>query len=180
MAAAGADMKMGEAEANAFLTDLAVTRNVSASTQTQALCALMFLYKEVLGAKTDWIEVAVRAQRPKRLPVVPRREEVRALLAGMQGVPKLCATLLYGAGLRLLECLELRIKDIDFDLGEILIRDGKGRKDRVTTMPDGAKNSLLVHLEHVWRLHQQDLREDAGAVTLPDALARKYPGAARE
>jgi len=171
---------MGEAEANAFLTDLAVTRKVSASTQTQALCALMFLYKEVLGAKADWIEIAVRAQRPKRLPVVLRRDEVRAVLEEMHGVPKLCATLLYGAGLRLSECLELRVKDIDFDRSEILVRDGKGQKDRVTTLPGSAKNSMWVHLEHVRRLHQRDLREGAGAVALPGALPRKYPTAAQE
>lgn len=106
--------EMGEAEANALLSDLAVTRKVSASTQIQALCALMFLYKEVLGQKTDWIELTVRAQRPKRLPVVLTRDEVRTILAEMRGVPGLCAALLYGAGLRLMECLELRVKELDF------------------------------------------------------------------
>jgi integron integrase len=172
--------EMGAAEANAFLTDLAVARKVSASTQTQALCALMFLYREVLREKADWIEVAVSARRPKRLPVVLCRDEVRAVLEEMQGVPRLCATILYGAGLRLLECLELRVKDIDFSRGEILVRDGKGQKDRVTALPAGAKNALLTHLESVRRLHGRDLAEGAGAVALPDALARKYPNAARE
>jgi integron integrase len=111
---------------------------------------------------------------------VLRRDEVRAVLEEMHGVPKLCATLLYGAGLRLSECLELRVKDIDFDRSEILVRDGKGQKDRVTTLPGSAKNSMWVHLEHVRRLHQRDLREGAGAVALPGALPRKYPTAAQE
>jgi integron integrase len=140
----------------------------------------MFLYKEVLGGKADWIEVAVRAQRPKRLPVVLRREEVRAVLKEMHGVPRLCATLLYGAGLRLLECLELRVKEIDFSRGEILVREGKGQKDRVTALPGGIKDSLMGHLESVRRLHQRDLREGAGEVALPEALTRRYPNAARE
>jgi integron integrase len=171
---------MGEAEANAFLTDLAVTRKVSASTQTQALCALMFLYKGVLGQQADWIEITVRAQRPKRLPVVLSRDEVRAVLAELCGVLRLCATLMYGAGLRLMECIELPVKDIDFTRGEILVRDGKGQKDRMTALPRGVKDPLLAHLELVRQLHQRDLREGAGEVMLPDALARKYPNAARE
>ena len=164
--------EMGEAETNSFLSDLASERHVSASTQTQALCALMFLYREVLGQKTEWIEVAVRPQQPARLPVVLTREEVRSLLGKMNGVPRLAATLLYGAG--------LRVKDVEFGKCEILIRDGKGRKDRITMLPSAVKEQLLEHMSAVRILHQRDLDRGAGAVALPDALARKYPNACRE
>jgi integron integrase len=167
-------------ETNAFLSDLASAGHVSASTQTQALCALMFLYKEVLGQKTEWIEVSVRPQRPSRLPVVLTRDEVRSLLGNMDGVPRLVATLLYGAGLRLLECLELRIKDVELGRGEIVIRDGKGRKDRITMLPGSVRGQLLEHMRVVHALHQRDLDQGAGAVALPDALIRKYPNACRE
>jgi integron integrase len=171
---------MGELESNAFLSDLASAKHVSASTQMQALCALMFLYKEVLGLKTEWIEVSVRPQRPARLPVVLTREEIRSLLGNMDGVPRLAATLLYGAGLRLLECLELRIKNVEFARREILIRDGKGRKDRITMLPGSVREQLLEHISVVHTLHRRDLDQGAGAVALPDALIRKYPNACRE
>jgi len=165
---------------NAFLSDLASNRNVSASTQTQALCALLFLYRDVLKQHRDWIEVTVRAQRPKRLPAVLTREEVRAVFGQLNGVCHLIASILYGSGLRLTECLELRIKDLDIVRGEILVRDGKGRKDRVTMLSRTVRERLPAHLESVRSLHQRDLREGVGGVLLPDALERKYPNAPKE
>ncbi len=168
------------AELDHFLTDLATTRNVSASTQTQALCALLFLYREVLKQPLDWIEVAVRAKRPKRLPVVLTRDEVRRLLGAMSGTPKIVASILYGAGLRLMECLEMRVKDVELSRGEIRVRDGKGRKDRVTMLPRAVKETLSAHLAIVQKLHQRDLKEGAGQVWLPDALERKCPNANTE
>jgi integron integrase len=173
-------LEMGEPEINQFLTDLAVRKKVSASTQNQALSAILFLYQRVLEKPLEWVNPAVRAKKPKRLPVVLTREEVRTILCLMDGAPKLIATLLYGAGLRLHECLELRFKDIDFTTNQILVRDGKGQKDRITTLPASVKEPLLAHLRDVWRLHQRDLRENAGRVELPFALARKYRNADRE
>ena len=173
-------LDMGEPEINQFLTDLAVNKKVSASTQNQALSALLFLYQHVLKKPLEWIDPAVRAKKPKRLPVVLTREEVKAILGPMEGGPKLVATLLYGAGLRLNECLHLRFKDIDFTRNQILVREGKGQKDRITTLPASVKEALLAHLRDVWRLHQRDLREGAGRVVLPYALNRKYPNADRE
>jgi integron integrase len=172
--------EMGEAEVDAFLSHLAVDGKVSASTQIQALCALMFLYRDVLEQKADWIQLSVRANRPARLPVVLRRDEVRLLLAQMRGVTKLVACLLYGAGLRLMECLELRVKDLDLTRGEILVRDGKGRKDRRTIIPDGLRDSLREQLKHAQSVHMADLSKGFGRVVLPDALDRKYPNASRE
>ena len=134
----------------------------------------------MLDKPLEWIIPAVRAKTPKRLPVVLSREEVKVIIDGMEGSPKLVATLLYGAGLRLTECLQLRFKDFDFAGYEILVRDGKGQKDRVTTLPASIKEPLLAHLRDVWRLHQRDLREGAGRVVLPYALAREYPNADRE
>jgi integron integrase len=173
-------LEMGEPEINQFLTDLAVNKKVSASTQNQALSAILFLYQDVLKKPLEWIDPAVRAKKPKRLPAVLTREEVKAILDSMEGAPKLVATLLYGAGLRLHECLQLRFKDIDFKTNQILVRDGKGQKDRITTLPTSVKEPLLAHLRDVWRLHQKDMREGAGRVLLPYALARKYPNADRE
>lgn len=164
--------EMGEPEINQFLTDLAANKKVSASTQNQALSAPLFLYQRVLEKPLDWVHPAVRAKKPKRLPVVLTREEVKKILDRMDGAPKLVATLLYGAGLRLHECLELRFKDIDFTNHQILVRDGKGQKDRITT--------LLAHLRDVWRLHQRDLREGTGRVVLLHAVSRKYPNADRK
>jgi integron integrase len=173
-------LEMGEPEINQFLTDLAVSKKVSASTQNQALSAILFFYQRVLDKPLEWVNPAVRAKKPKRLPVVLTREEVRTILGLMDGAPKLVAILLYGAGLRLHECLEVRCKDIDFTTNQILVRDGKGQKDRITTLPASIKEPLLAHLRDVWRLHQKDLRESAGRVVLPYALARKYPNADRE
>ena len=173
-------LEMGELEINQFLTDLAVSKKVRASTQNQALSAILFLYQQVLNKSLEWVNPAVRAKKPKRLPVVLTREEVRTILDLMAGATKLVAILLYGAGLRLKECLELRFKDIDFKTNQILVREGKGQKDRVTTLPASVKEALLDHLRGVWRLHQRDLPEGAGRVVLPHALALKYQNADRE
>ena len=172
--------EMGEAEINRFLTHLAVAENVAASTQNQALAAILFLYQAVLAKDLDRIDGIVRAKKPKRLPVVLTRDEVRALLGRISGTPKLAARLLYGGGLRLLEALRLRVKEFDFGANQITIRDGKGQKDRVTMLPASAKESLFNHLEQVRRIHREDLNHGFGRVYLPDALARKYPNADRE
>jgi integron integrase len=172
--------EMGEAEIDVFLTHLATQRNVSASTQNQALAAILFPYRHVLGRPLAWIEPAVHAKRPERLPVVLTRQVVRQVLDGMTGVPRLVAALLYGAGLRLMETLTLRVKDIDFERNEIRLREGKGRKDRVTMLPRVVSAELQKHLEGVRTLHERDLKENAGRVILPDALTGKYPNADRE
>jgi len=169
--------EMGEAEITGFLTHLAVRSRVSASTQNQALSALLFLYREVLRRELEWLDNVVRAKRPVRLPVVLSRREVEALLSGLRGAPRLMASLLYGSGLRLLECCHLRVKDLHFDRGEITVRDGKGRKDRVTIFPERLHGPLAAHLERVRRLHASDLAAGAGSVELPAALERKYPRA---
>jgi len=171
---------MGAAEVTAFLTSLAVHRKVAASTQNQALSALLFLYREVLGLELPWLDDVVRAKRPLHLPVVLTRDEVRAVLHRLDGVPRLMAILLYGAGLRLLECCRLRVKDIDFARNQIAIRDGKGRKDRPTMLPAAVKTELAAHLARVREQHQADLRHAAGWVELPGALWRKYPNAGRD
>ncbi len=149
--------KMGESEITAFLSDLATNAHVAASTQNQALAALLFLYQRVLGRDLDWLANLVHAKRPERLPLVLSRGEVSAVLDRMGGVPALMATLLYGSGLRVLECAELRVKDLDFDRRELTVHDGKGRKDRVTMLPDRLKPSLLGHLATVRDLHEKDL-----------------------
>jgi len=172
--------EMGEAEIEAFLTFLADEGKVSASTQNQALAAILFLYRNVLDRQLNWIELAVRAKPPERLPVVLTRQEVRLVLGLVLGVPHLVLSLLYGAGLRLMEALCLRVKDLDFERSEILIRDGKGRKDRVSMLPRTSSEAIQKHLEQVRRIHERDLQEHAGRVTLPDALMRKYPNADRE
>jgi integron integrase len=169
--------EMGDAEVRQFLTDLAENRTVSASTQNQALNALVFLYREVLQLPLGKMEPFVRAKRPKNLPVVLTKTEVQSVLKRLTGVPRLAALLLYGAGLRLLECLTLRVKDLDFERMEIRVRRGKGEKDRVTMLPASAKEELLEHLKSVKRLHERDLREGAGRTKLPYAIARKYPKA---
>jgi integron integrase len=150
------------------------------STQNQALSALLFLYREVLVVELPWLDDVVRAKRPLHLPVVLTRDEVRAVLQRLDGVPRLMSILLYGAGLRLLECCRLRVKDVDFAMHEITIRDGKGSKDRRTMLPALVKAELVAHLERVREQHQADLRHGAGWVELPGALMRKYPNAGRD
>jgi len=172
--------EMGETEINQFLTHLAVRENVSASTQNQALSATLFLYQVVLERQLDRLDGLVRAKKPARLPVVLSRDEARTLLASLSGTSKLVCLLLYGAGLRLLEALRLRVKDVDLAMNQITVRDGKGQKDRVTMLPTAAKALLAEHLKHVRNIHQQDLRLGFGRVYLPDALVRKYPSADRE
>jgi integron integrase len=172
--------QLGEDDVNCFLTHLAVKEHVAASTQNQALSAILFLYEHVLGKPLDRIEGVVRARRPKRLPVVLTTDEVSRVIAQMNGNKWLIAMLLYGGGLRLLEALRLRVKDIDFERGEITIREGKGDKDRVTPMPRAVIRPLQEHLERVQAIHQRDLADGYGRVDLPHALARKYPNANRE
>lgn len=172
--------EMAAAEVRAFLSHLATERDVAASTQNQALSALLFLYKEVLGVELGWLGEVERARRPQRLPVVLSREEARRLLAAMSGQYRLMAELLYGTGLRLMECLRLRIKDLDFEYLQITVREGKGGKDRVTMLPVSVVPALREHLEGVQARHERDLGEGYGEVWLPGALERKYTGAPRE
>ena len=171
---------LGEVEVAAFLTSLAVQQGVAASTQNQALSALIFLYGEVFGLELDWLRGLIRARRPERLPVVLTQDEVRCVLAELDGTVWLMASLLYGAGLRLLECAELRVKDVDLARRELRVRDGKGRKDRVTMSPARLLAPLSEQLARVRRQHEADLRFGDGWVALPDALMRKYPNAGRE
>jgi integron integrase len=168
---------MAEPEVNAFLTHLAVERNVAASTQNQALCALLFLYGVVLGRKLDELKV-VRANRPVRLPVVLSRDEVKRVLAKLEGMHRLIALLLYGSGLRLIECLRLRVKDIEWELNQIVVRGGKGDKDRRTMLPKSCRDLLEAHLVSVKELHRCDLAKGLGSVYLPTALAKKNSSAA--
>jgi len=168
---------MGAAEVEAFLSDLAVRRDVSASTQNQALAALLFLYKQVLKQDLPWLGEVVRAKKPARLPVVLSIQEVQQILSLLEGEVGLVTRLLYGAGLRLMEALRLRVKDVDFARNELIIRDGKGQKDRVTVLPVSVIEPLRHHLARVRVMHQQALAEGGGDVYLPDALSRKYPKA---
>lgn len=163
-----------------FLNHLANERHVSASTQSQALAALLFLYKQVLAVDLPWLEGVDRARKPVRLPVVLTRAEVQAVLSQLQGVSWLAASLLYGAGLRVLECVSLRVKDIDFAYRQITVRDGKGQKDRITILPDGLRTPLERHLATVKTQHERDLEAGFGQAPLPDALARKYQNADRQ
>jgi integron integrase len=173
-------LEMAEPEVNAFLTDLAVNGHVAASTQNQALAAILFLYKHVLERPLGRVEGVVRAKKPRRLPVVLTRDEVRKVLCELEGSYRLIGLLQYGAGLRLLECLRLRVKDIEWNMNQIVVREGKGDKDRRTMLPKAARSSLEIHLTAVRKLHENDLREGFGRVYLPHALARKYPNADRE
>lgn len=171
---------LGGPEVEAFLSRLAVTGGVASSTQNQALSALLFLYRDVLAIELPWMESVVRAKRARKLPVVLSRAEVQRLLAQMDGRSWLMASLLYGAGLRLLEVLRLRVKDVDFDRGEITVRDGKGAKDRRTVLPLALVQPLKLEVERVRSLHGMDVAAGFGAVWLPHALARKYPKAPTE
>lgn len=171
---------LGAPEVEAFLTHLAVEGNVAAATQNQALSALLFLYKEVLAIDLPWLNDVTRAKRPKRMPVVMTRDEVNAVLDRMAGVYGLMARLLYGTGMRLMECVRLRVKDVDFARREILIRDGKGAKDRVTMLPEAVVLPLQAHLQQRRALFDDDRQVDKADVYMPDALARKYPGSPTE
>lgn len=172
--------ELGEPEVTEFLSDLASEGQVSASTQNQALAALLFLYSEVLGRELEELSNVVHAKRPTRLPVVLSREEARRLLEGMEGMHWLMASLLYGSGLRLMECVRLRVKDLDLARCELKVRDGKGQKDRVTLIPSALKEPLTEQLVRTRAQHDRDLQEGVGAVQLPGSLAVKYPNAGRE
>jgi integron integrase len=172
--------EMAEPEINAFLTYLAVKKNVSASTQNQALSALLFLYRHVLNREICDLGNVIRAKKPKRLPVVMTREEVKSVIDQLEDDKWLISILMYGAGLRLIECLRLRVQDIDFPANQIIVRDGKGFKDRMTMLPMRAKQPLREHLERIRRIHQNDLSEGFGRVQMPYALERKYPAASTE
>jgi site-specific recombinase XerD len=168
---------MGAKELTAFLNHLASERQVAAATQNQALAALLFLYREVLGMALPWLDDLVRAKTAKRLPTVLTRDEVQAILAQFSGTRWLRVSLLYGAGLRLNECLCLRVKDVDFTGSKLVIRQAKGNKDRVTLLPQRLKPVLAAHVERVKALHAEDLARGLGESPLPQALAGKYPGA---
>src|SRR5436853_2899316 len=172
--------EMAEPEVGKFLTDLARVGNVSASTQNQALSALLFLYKEVLKQEIGWLKQLERAKKPARLPVVLSRDEVHKIFAHLHGTTRLMGGLLYGSGLRLMECVRLRVKDVDFGYARITVRDGKGARDRVTMLPVNLAAPLERHLQKVKLQHEQDLEDGLGTVYLPDGLARKYRTAARE
>jgi integron integrase len=171
---------MGGAEVEGFLSQLAVQGKVASNTQNQALSALLFLYRNVLGIELPWMDGMTRAKRSQRVPTVLSRDEVKRVLARMDGRTWLLASLLYGTGMRLMEALRLRVKDVDFERGEIIVRDGKGGKDRRTMLPRSLTEPLQREVERAGLLHEADLREGFGEVWLPHALARKFSGAARE
>jgi len=172
--------EMAEEEVTEFLTHLARDRHVAPSTQNQALSALLFLYKEVLKHEIGWLDKVERARKPAKLPVVLSRAEVKRVFAHLHGTPKLMAGLLYGSGLRLMECVRLRVKDIDFELAQITVRDAKGGKDRITMLPLNLAEPLQRHLRRTKAQHEQDLEDGFGRVNLPFAIGRKFPNAARE
>ena len=171
---------LGEVEVSAFLTYLATDRQVAASTQNQALSALLFLYQQFLQQKLGFLDNVERAKRPAKLPVVLTKAEAQAVIGQLSGSYRLMANLLYGSGLRLMECLRLRVKDVDFGYSQITVRDGKGGKDRVTMLPESLHEPLQRHLQKVKMLHEEDVAEGFGTVHLPHALERKYPNAHRE
>jgi integron integrase len=171
---------MSAADIEHFLSHLATERNVASSTQNQALSAIIFLYREVLKLDMPRLEDVVRPKRPKRLPVVLTRDEVQAVLSKLSGSHWLMASLLYGSGLRIMECVRLRSKDVDFDSNQLIIRDGKGGKDRVSVLPQALIRPLQLHVAKVRLLHQEDLAIGSGEVYLPHALERKYPNAPKE
>ncbi|GAB6909675.1 Integrase/recombinase [Desulfosarcina cetonica] len=170
---------LDESHISAFLTHLAVDRKVASSTQNQALCAIVFLYREVIGKELGNFDNLVRAKRPQKLPVVFTQEEVRQILLQLEGIYWLMGQLLYGAGLRVMECVRLRVKDIDFGYRQVLVRDGKGHKDRVTMLPEIIVGELQRHLQKIKKVHETDLKAGFGAVYLPYALERKYKNANR-
>src|SRR6266513_5669321 len=172
--------EMGEAEVGAFLTHLARDGRVAASTQNQALSALLFLYKDVLKQEFGWLDGVERAKKPARLPVVLTRDEVHKIFVHLHGTNRLMAGLLYGSGLRLMECVRLRVKDVDFAYAQITVRDAKGGKDRVTMLPVNLAEPLQRHLVKVKAQHEQDIEDGFGSVHLPSALERKFPNARRE
>jgi integron integrase len=172
--------ELGAPEIERFLTSLAVQGQVAAATQNQALSALLFLYKQVLGIELPWLDGIERAKRPQRLPVVLTKTEVTALLDELTGLHWLMGSLLYGTGMRLMECVRLRAKDVDFERGEILVRQGKGAKDRRTMLPRSLQKPLQAQMEEAARIHQRDLAAGFGRVWMPDALARKFPGASAD
>jgi integron integrase len=167
--------EMGEKEIAQYLSSLASESHVSTSTQNQALNAILFLYREALGKNIGYVDGVIRAKKPGRLPVVLTKEEVKNILTRLNGTQWLMSMLLYGAGLRLMECCRLRVKDIDFSQNQILVRAGKGDKDRHTMLPGAIKQPLLCHLQAVKRQHDQDLEKKLGRVALPNALEKKYP-----
>ena len=170
---------MGAAEVEAFLSYLAVERKVSASTQNQAKAALLYLYKQIIGIDLPWLDEVVQAKTPKRLPVVLTTREVRDLLMQLNGPMWLIASLLYGTGMRLLEALRLRVKDVEFERREIIIREGKGNKDRITVLPENLIVPLQAQLQRAQHIHERDLEAGFGEVYLPHALAVKYPNAGK-
>jgi integron integrase len=171
--------EMGEKEITGFLTHLAVEKNVAASTQNQAFSALLFLYQQVLEQKLDFIDNVQRVTRPAKLPVVFTPAEARAVLIQLKGDYRLMAELLYGSGLRLMECVRLRVKDVDFGYGHLIVRDAKGLRDRVTVLAERVRHPLQLHLRRIEEIHQQDFQNGSGRVHLPFALDRKYPDANR-
>ena len=171
---------LGEAEVSEFLTHLARAGKVAASTQNQALSALLFLYKQVLKTEIGWLQEVERAKKPVRVPVVLTREEVGRIFVHLHGTSRLMAALLYGSGLRLMECVRLRVKDVDFGYGRITVRDGKGARDRVTMLPVNLARTLERHLQKIKVQHAEDQEAGFGGVYLPHALARKYPNAEHE
>jgi integron integrase len=172
--------EMGEAEVSEFLTFLATKKRVSASTQNQAFAALLFLYRDVLKKDFGWLENVERAKKPARLPVVFTKQEMNRILSHLEGTTWLMAGLLYGAGLRVMECHRLRVKDIDFECNQITVREGKGEKDRVTMLPLSLRSPLQTHMGRIKAMHEGDLKAGLGRVHMPFALHRKYPNAALE
>ena len=171
---------MGKPEIEAFLSYLAVKRRVSSSTQNQAFNAILFLYRDVLTRNLDDSINAIRAKKPKRLPTVMTKDEAVSVISALSGVYQIMAKLLYGSGLRLMECVRLRVKDIDFQRNQVLVRDGKGMRDRATMLPKSVEFALREHLERVRKIYEEEIRNGGGRVYLPQALERKYPNAARE
>jgi integron integrase len=172
--------EMGKAEIESFLSHLVVQRNVASSTQNQAFNAILFLYDQVLEVSMPENIQSIRSKKPVRVPTVMTQDETHKMIDSMNGVHQLMAKMMYGCGLRVLECMRLRVKDVDFSLNQIVVRDGKGQKDRITVLPERIKTDIEGHLQHVRRIHQEDLRLGFGRVYLPNALDRKYPAANKQ